>query len=250
MAKYNTRSKHSSSKSQSEEQRVWVIKNIHGGYFKSSKDSRWTITMKLSDATRFQKERAKNVILNCLPKGHENDWIVVNVVDAKNLTMDDISASRQELNQDRIIASAETTRNVDVYSIIPERFRDGSFDWVAHESEATSIKKDLLEYRQVLVKLEVQNYREEVDLRHMIELGRKPNVVEGYRLLMRYRENLILRRKIKNDIMRCDAMLLGEDAHESGEVLEKLRHIDNQKYNPRALPDLFKDEDFVKRKEE
>ena len=206
--------------------------------------------MNLSDATRFHKDRAKNIILNCLPKGQEENWIVVAATEAKSLTMDDISVQQREIKQDRIINSAETTQNSDVYSIIPERFRDGTFDWVAHECEANSMKKDLLEYRQVLVKLETQNYREELDLRHMIELGKKPNVVEGYRLLMRYRESLILRRRIKNDIMRCDAMLLGEEAHESGEVLEKLRSIDNQKYNPRALPDLFKDEDFINRKDD
>ena len=249
MAKYNRRTKHSSSKPH-DEQRVWIVKNVHGGYFKASKDSRWTITMNLSDATRFHKDRATNIILNCLPKGQEENWIVVNVAEAKNLTMSDITLQQREIKQDRVINSAETTQNPDVYSIIPERFRDGTFDWVAHEREANSIKRDLLEYRQVLVKLEMQNYREELDLRHMIELGKKPNVVEGYRLLMRYRESLILRRRIKDDIMRCDAMLLGEEEHESGEVLEKLRKIDNQRYNPRALPDLFKDEDFVNRKEE
>lgn len=249
MAKYNTRNKRSSTKPH-DEQRIWIIKNVRGGYIKTSKDSRWTITMNIGDATRFHKDSARNMILNCLPKGQEENWIIVSAKEARNLTMDDVSAQQREIRQDRIINSAETTHNVDVYSIIPERFRDGSFDWVGHESEVSAIRKDLLEYRQILLKLEMQNHREEIDLRHMIELGKKPNVVEGYRLLMRYRDNLILRRKIKNDIMRCDAMLSDESCHQSGEVLEKLRSIDNQKYNPRALPDLFKDEDFINRKGE
>ena len=232
------------------EERKWILANVRGGYYKTSPTSRWTITANPRDATRFTKEKAQNILTNSLPKDQAKNWIVILASKANKLTLDTVIDEQKQATQDIVISSAETSNNADLYTIIPERFRNGSFDWVAYEADRVNLRRDLQEYLQVLLKLEIQNHREEIDIRHKIELGKKPNVVEGYKLLMRYRENLVTRRRIKNDILRCQAMLENEDAHNSGEVLGKLDAIEKQRYNPRALKDLFDNESFVYKKDE
>lgn len=251
MAKYNNHTK-SISRDPTANDPVWVLSNIHGGYYRTSpRDSKWTITMDPRAATRFRKQSAKNIIANCLPKEQAKNWIVINESKLnERLTLADVWEQTKETEQDLAISSTETSKNETIKEYIPERFRDGTFDWTAYEQDRLAMKRDVLEYRQILLKLEVQNHREEIDLRHKIELGKRPNVVDGYRLLMRYRDNLTLRRRIKNDLLRCEIMLLGDDLHECGEALSRLQAVDNQKYNPRALQDLFEDEDFIKRKDE
>ena len=131
--------------------------------------------MNIGDATRFHKDSARNMILNCLPKGQEENWIIVSAKEARNLTMDDVSVQQREIRQDRIINSAETTHNVDVYSIIPERFRDGSFDWVGHESEVSAIRKDLLERLKIEARKENRSLNNYVESVLLDAVYREPN---------------------------------------------------------------------------
>ena len=251
MAKFDHHNK-ASARDPSYNERKWILVNAKGGYYKASSDRRWTITSNPREATKFQRDKAQNIILNSLPKDQQGSWFVIPINKLESRTLEeaenDKKTQQKELTQDIVINSAETSKNSDLYTIIPERFRN-DFDWVGYEADRINLKRDLEEYYQVLRKLEMQNHREEIDLYHKIELGKKPNAVEGYKLLMRFRECLITRRKIKNDILRCEAMLMDESSHQSGEVLRKLDSIDNQRYKPRALNDLFDDEDFTKRKD-
>ena len=244
MGKYN----HVSKKAQRDpgsEDRSWVLRHINGGYYKTSDNSRWVITTSIHDATKFTKEKANNILRYCISRDSASKWDILNI---HNLSMPVTLADRYEREErekeDSKIAATPTI-SIEMDELIPERFRDGNFNWIKFATDLIDTRNDLIKYQSVLVKLEAKNHNEELDLRHKIELGRPGNVVEGYKLYKRLRETLITRRHIKNDMKRVEALLSAQDVFLSGEVVRTLNLIENQKYNPRALPELFEDEEDV-----
>lgn len=245
MGKYNHVSKHAQ-KDPGSEDRSWVLRNINGGYYKASEHSRWVITTNLRDATKFTKEKASNIIRYCMPKDAMSKWDVINLhtLSAGTLTLEDKIEREEKAKREAKIQSHKSS-DIDLNGLVPERFQDGTFNWLRYATDLVDVKNDLVKYQSALIRLEEKNHDEEMDLFHKIELGRAANVVEGYRLYKQLREVLITRRKIKNDLRRVEAMLSSQDLFLSGDVIRTLNQIENQKYNPRALPELFENEEGI-----
>lgn len=216
--------------------KVYVIKNIKGGYFKQNRNGRWSVEMKLNNATLFSESKARNIIANCIPKEQASDWAIIYSRYAKNTTL----ADKEEM----IKEAAESNMEYDkLKEQVPERFRDGyEFNWVEYMNEFNNILDDIKVYNKALIGLENYVHREYIDIRHKIELGKTMNASEGYNMYKRLREVLMERRKIKNDLMRTQAIVEKLDKIPQ-DLIAKLYEVDTQHYTPRVLKDLFTEEE-------
>ena len=84
-----------------------------------------------------------------------------------------------------------------------------------------------------------------VDIQHSIEFY-KYNAAEGYKAYKMLRDKLIERREIKKQMQIITFMkskgITSDNLHA---VVDYIANLDNEKYCPRNMPELFKDEDIV-----
>ena len=84
-----------------------------------------------------------------------------------------------------------------------------------------------------------------VDIQHSIEFYQY-NAAEGYKAYKMLRDKLIERREIKKQMQIITFMkskgITSDNLHA---VVDYIANLDNEKYCPRNMPELFKDEDIV-----
>ena len=84
-----------------------------------------------------------------------------------------------------------------------------------------------------------------VDIQHSIEFY-KYNAAEGYKAYKMLRDKLIERREIKKQIQIITFMkskgITSDNLHA---VVDYIANLDNEKYTPRNMPELFKDKDIL-----
>lgn len=84
-----------------------------------------------------------------------------------------------------------------------------------------------------------------VDIQHSIEFY-KYNAAEGYKAYKMLRDKLIERREIKKQMQIITFMkskgITSDNLHA---VVDYIANLDNEKYTPRNMPELFKDEDIL-----
>lgn len=190
-----------------------VIRHIDGGYLYRSKGDRWTRTSNVQQADRMEYCKAKNVLENCISPTFRKYWEIV--------------PAEEEL--------------VAIHPVLTEETGD-VFTWSEVLSAQEKLHRELTQYRMDLNDRLSEVDLEICDIEHYIEFFAL-DAAKGYKAYRMLKERLIHRRHIKDEMAKAGLLLSGFAADFSERNMDQqLRKLENKKYAPRILAELFGNE--------
>lgn len=202
---------------------MFILENRLGGYI-TNIDNRYTVTGNIKKATVFKTKIKANNVKNSLPKFIRRDPYYI-----KELSSEDEDAL---ISDEDYVVTGHTDRNDESVNRIKEMLQ-----------EITSREYDVLsneeKYRARLSEID----KELVDIDHWIELY-PVSAYDGYRMTKMRKDRLLERREIKDSLAEISII----KSIKGGETLKNLNGIEEKKYKPRVLTDLFREKEIVKKR--
>lgn len=183
-----------------------------------------------------QRDKAKNILKNCLTKQLQGKYHVDEVDDGTGICGLPIKKTVSEVN-----ANATVDLHIDeVKQLIIEKFEDTQISkWESGIETMSDFVQDAELRREKLAKDLSDVDKEIIDIQHYIEFN-DMNAYQGWLAYKMLQNRLRERRKVKNELKiltqlgncKVDSAMLGEIKNAIGEM-------DNRVYIPRKLTQLF-----------
>ena len=111
--------------------------------------------------------------------------------------------------------------------------------------EISSFAEDL-KYKEEKYRARISEIDKELtDIDHWVEFY-PVSAYDGYRMTKMRKDRLIERRKIKDSLSEISIIR----SIKGGETLKSLKGIEDKKYTPRVLTDIFREKEIVKKRRE
>lgn len=204
---------------------MFIIENRLGGYI-TNVNNKYSVTGNIKKASVFStKQKANNVRVN-LPKIiRKDDYIVKELSPEVEDKMTD--------DKDYVI-TGHADRDDKVINKVKEMLQE-----ISTCEEDLLVKED--EYKTRLSEID----KELVDIDHWIEFY-PVSAYDGYRMTKMRKDRLMERRKIKDSLSEISIVR----SINGNETLKNLKGIEDKKYKPRALTDIFREKEITKRRRE
>jgi len=191
-------------------------------YLHSDDSHKLMKTDSLGLAERYTYDAAQKVIKNYVPK-FQRPFLRVEPVDTDNINVDCKFSKETE----SIMLSKTIFDNMD-------------YDWKRVGSDMKDFITQLPQYKQNLQIKYKEIEEEQNDFLHYIE-DVKFDVFRGFKALLLIQDIRKRRRKIKDELLIAGIFLGATlEDYASGRCLARLNGLDNRKYRPRRLIELFK----------
>lgn len=189
-------------------------------YICHDKQGKMSITNRKEKATKYPDAgKAWRVLQTQMPKKRRDGWKVIV-----------LKSEEVEIETQRYRA------NIDTSSVSQE-----SFDWDNVRNDITESFKEIVAYRERLLKQLSRVEDELCDCEHACEFF-KCDASRGYKLYRMIRERRIKRRFLKDELMKSRAVLnMSYTEIVNGGIDDKFKEIGEQSYKPRVLTELFSD---------
>lgn len=218
----------------------YISKDKFNGKFVSIGNKRWGCKW-------IEYNRIENVLRNSLSKNLRDNFYIIEVEmnnDELKDTVDYIVSGKA--NKDKYISdnNNSTCKNLNIDKIkqeISTPIRENELDKIKKDVNLFSdTLKDLRKRKQELLDLQSEVDKEISDIYHYIELNNL-NAYQGWLMYKMLQYRLKRRRVIKDELsiikhlVKCDI-----NTQSLSEIQDMIKNMDNRKYTPRVLSDLFK----------
>lgn len=217
----------------------YISKDKFNGKFVSIGNKRWGCKW-------IEYNRIENVLRNSLSKNLRDNFYIIEVEmnnDELKDTVDYIVSGK--VNKDKYISDNNSTyKNLNIDKIkqeISTPIRENELDKIKKDVNLFSdTLKDLRKRKQELLDLQSEVDKEISDIYHYIELNNL-NAYQGWLMYKMLQYRLKRRRVIKDELsiikhlVKCNI-----DTQSLSEIQDMIKNMDNRKYTPRVLSDLFK----------
>lgn len=217
----------------------YISKDKFNGKFVSIGNKRWGCKW-------IEYNRIENVLRNSLSKNLRDNFYIIEVEmnnDELKDTVDYIVSGK--VNKDKYISDNNSTyKNLNIDKIkqeISTPIRENELDKIKKDVNLFSdTLKDLRKRKQELLDLQSEVDKEISDIYHYIELNNL-NAYQGWLMYKMLQYRLKRRRVIKDELsiikhlVKCDI-----NTQSLSEIQDMIKNMDNRKYTPRVLSDLFK----------
>lgn len=217
----------------------YISKDKFNGKFVSIGNKRWGCKW-------IEYNRIENVLRNSLSKNLRDNFYIIEVEmnnDELKDTVDYIVSGK--VNKDKYISDNNSTyKNLNIDKIkqeISTPIRENELDKIKKDVNLFSdTLKDLRKRKQELLDLQSEVDKEISDIYHYIELNNL-NAYQGWLMYKMLQYRLKRRRVIKDELsiikhlVKCNI-----DTQSLSEIQDIIKNMDNRKYTPRVLSDLFK----------
>ena len=204
---------------------MFILENRLGGYI-TNVDNKFTITGNIKKAAVFQTEQKAINVKNSLPKIVKRDTFYV-----KELSPEVEDKLVEDANY---VITGHTNRDDEVVNKIKDMLKEISIC-------ENDLKYKEEEYRSRISEID----KELVDIDHWIEFY-PVSAYDGYRMTKMRKDRLLERRKIKDSLSEISIIRsIG-----GGQRLKSLKGIEDKKYTPRILTDIFREKELVKKRRE
>lgn len=218
----------------------YISKDKFNGKFVSIGNKRWGCKW-------IEYNRIENVLRNSLSKNLRDNFYIIEVEmnnDELKDAVDYIVSGK--VNKDKYISdnNDSTYKNLNIDKIkqeISTPIRENELDKIKKDVNLFSdTLKDLRKRKQELLDLQSEVDKEISDIYHYIELNNL-NAYQGWLMYKMLQYRLKRRRVIKDELsiikhlVKCNI-----DTQSLSEIQDMIKNMDNRKYTPRVLSDLFK----------
>ena len=207
---------------------MFILENRLGGYI-TNINNRYTVTGNIKKASLFPTERKAFNVKESLPKTVKRS----NTYYIRELTPD---------IEDGIIEDKDyvVTNHVSRGDESVDKIKEILHEIVQYEEDI--INKEA-EYRTRLSDID----KELVDIDHWIEFY-PVSAYDGYRMTKMRKDRLLERRRIKDSLFEIS--IIRSIKQKGGETLKTLNGIEDKKYTPRVLTDIFREKEVAKKRRE
>lgn len=182
----------------------YVLKHREGGYLHRTPANDFKRVMQKSQATRFTKEKAENVMKNSISPLFRNLWEIV---------LDDTPYPLEE----QIMG----------------------FNWDELSRQQQEMYATMNSYQEQLRNDLSLVDKEICDIQHYIEFF-SLDAAKGYKMYRMLKERLIRRRSIKEELAKTHCFVSGNsDDFATGRICQQLQSMNHRMYTPRVLDELF-----------
>lgn len=209
---------------------VYVLTDGQGNYIrKDNQTGKYVPVRSFKQAQRWDSQiKAHSILNNSLAKSIRNNYTIQLIGTENIIKKDDISKQRE------FCLCTINDGNVD--------------DWLEKVNTIMSILSGSDTRKDELTAKLSQIDKEIVDIQHYIEFG-KFNCYQGWICFKMLQDTLQQRRKYKNEIAILNSIKQCKFDESSLEALSAaIVNIQNKRYRPRALPELFKEKNKSKNK--
>lgn len=218
----------------------YISKDKFNGKFVSIGNKRWGCKW-------IEYNRIENVLRNSLSKNLRDNFYIIEVEmnnDELKDAVDYIVSGK--VNKDKYISdnNDSTYKNLNIDKIkqeISTPIRENELDKIKKDVNLFSdTLKDLRKRKQELLDLQSEVDKEISDIYHYIELNNL-NAYQGWLMYKMLQYRLKRRRVIKDELsiikhlVKCNINI-----QSLSEIQDMIKNMDNRKYTPRVLSDLFK----------
>jgi len=207
----------------------YISKDKFNGKFVSIGNKRWGCRW-------IEYNRIENVLRNSLSKNLKDNFYIIEV----EMNNDDLKNT-----VDYFVSGKESAyKNLDIDKIkqdISMPIKTDELDKIKEDvSLFSDTLKDLRKRKQELLDLQSEVDKEISDIYHYIELSNL-NAYQGWLMYKMLQYRLKRRRVIKDELsiikhlVKCNI-----DTQSLSEIQDMIKNMDNRKYTPRILSDLFK----------
>lgn len=190
-----------------------------------------TSTANVNHAANFTDRRQAETFLVNVPKSFKNLGYFCAMTEFRGAlgdTKEDASAN-EETN------AVEVPRSIRGLTIDDDILSGAAF--LNHVKEYQSFISRAVNQRAALVEALDRTDAELLDIEHAIEFS-QCNAPQGYKFYRMIRDTRRRRRQYKDAIRRIDILVEAGES-ETPSLVPALKGLDNRKYLPRALPELF-----------
>jgi hypothetical protein len=220
----------------------YISKDKFNGKFVSIGNKRWGCKW-------IEYNRIENVLRNSLSKNLRDNFYIIEVEmnnDELKDTVDYFVSGKEDSNKDKHISNNKESayKNLDIDKIkqdISMPIKTDELDKIKEDvSLFSDTLKDLRKRKQELLDLQSEVDKEISDIYHYIELSNL-NAYQGWLMYKMLQYRLKRRRVIKDELsiikhlVKCNI-----DTQSLSEIQDMIKNMDNRKYTPRILSDLFK----------
>lgn len=204
---------------------MFMIADGKGLYIRKDINSKYVPVRSISLGERWEeRSKAQNVLCNCINKNIRSRFSLIEL-EEKDIPKKNIIKPKNDLSKK--IANKDIKENkINVLMTEIEKLNK-----VACETE--NRRKELT--------VELSNIDKEIsDINHYIEFGENFNAYQGWLAFKMLKNRFIQRREIKNELHILAA--LGDckiDSNLLKSIKDSAKKVDEQKYNPRILKELF-----------
>lgn len=193
----------------------YIIRNKNK-YLKYVSENHITWTSTLSLAHQFTYDKAKAILSNCIPL-----------------------KIRKLCTLESVVQDDTSEKSYDYIQLSKTIFDSGEFDWINMCSSIGQFINQLPQYKSNLEDQYKEVELEKTDLEHYIEFFNM-NASQGYKAFKMLQDIRRKRRKIKDEIMIVDILIDSTmEDYTSGRVLKRINGLNERKYSPRILTELF-----------
>lgn len=222
----------------------YIAKDKFNGKFVSIGNKKWGCKW-------IEHNRAENVLRNSLSKNLRDNFYIIEIKmnddDSKNAVDYFVSdKADRESSKDKCISSVKesTCKNLDIDKIkqdISMPVKTDELDRIKKDVNLFSdTLKDLRKRKQELFDLQSEVDKEISDIYHYIELSNL-NAYQGWLMYKMLQYRLKRRRVIKDELSIIKHLIDSNiDTQSLSDIQTMIKNMDNRKYTPRVLSDLFK----------
>ena len=204
---------------------MYILENCFGGYI-TKVNNKFTVTGNIKKATLFKTETKANNVRSSLPKAiRRNSYYI------KELSVED---ENQMISDNEYVVTGHTDREDESVVKIKEMLQE-----ISDCEQNLLIKEE--QYKARLSEID----RELSDIDHWIEFY-PVSAYDGYRMTKMRKDRLVERRGIKDSLSEISIIR----SIKGGQTLKSLNSVEDKKYTPRVLTDLFREKEVVKRRRE
>lgn len=204
---------------------MFILENRLGGYI-TNVNNKFTVTGNIKKAFVFATERKALNVKESLPRTVKRETYYVRELSTE--TEDSM------IEDEDYIVTGHIDRDNEYINKVKKMLQE-----ISNCEEDLLLKEE--EYKSRLSELD----KELVDIDHWIEFY-PVSAYDGYRMTKMRKDRLLERRKIKDSLSEISIIR----SIKGGETLKNLNGIEEKKYTPRALTNIFREKEIVKKRRE
>ena len=204
---------------------MFILENRLGGYI-TNVNNKFTVTGNIKRASVFATERKALNVKESLPRTIKRETYYVRELSTE--TEDSM------IDDEDYIVTGHIDRDDEYVNKVKKMLQE-----ISNCEEDLLLKEE--EYKSRLSELD----KELVDIDHWIEFY-PVSAYDGYRMTKMRKDRLLERRKIKDSLSEISIIR----SIKGGETLKNLNGIEEKKYTPRALTNIFREKEIVKKRRE
>ena len=204
---------------------MFILENRLGGYI-TNVNNKFTVTGNIKRASVFATERKALNVKESLPRTIKRETYYVRELSTE--TEDSM------IEDEDYIVTGHIDRDDEYVNKVKKMLQE-----ISNCEEDLLLKEE--EYKSRLSELD----KELVDIDHWIEFY-PVSAYDGYRMTKMRKDRLLERRKIKDSLSEISIIR----SIKGGETLKNLNGIEEKKYTPRALTNIFREKEIVKKRRE